>query len=96
MKIQFYRLPDEPVHISRLVDKDPCLLKFDYVVTVNTVFGYRQFVWLKTMDIPSMFLFSDLNSTTKLTNADLAAFAGNAIYSHTSSIADHPSPISDG
>jgi hypothetical protein len=45
-KIQFYHLPVEPVHISKLVGKDLHLLKFDYMIMVDTMFGYGQLVWL--------------------------------------------------
>ena len=81
MKIQFYCFPNEPVHISRLVGRDLHLLKSDHVITADNIFGHCRFVWLRVMEMPSMFLYSCLNSMARLTNIDLAAFTGNAIHS---------------
>jgi hypothetical protein len=81
MKIQFYRLSDESVHILSLVGKGLCLLKFDYLVMVNAVFSHLRFFWLSETDVLPMFFNPHLNSATRLANIDLATFSENAVYS---------------
>jgi hypothetical protein len=63
MKVQFYRFPDESVHIPRLAGKDLHLLKSGLVIIVDTMFGHCQFIWLRVMVVPSMVFYFRLNST---------------------------------
>jgi hypothetical protein len=63
MKIRFYCFPNESVRISRLAGK----LKPDLVVIVDTVFGHCHFIWVQVTDMPSVFFYSLLNPTARLT-----------------------------
>jgi hypothetical protein len=80
MKIQFYRFLNESVHISRLAGKDLCLFELDLVVIVDSTFGHSRFIRVPVTDMPSVFFYSLLNRTARLTT-DLGAFAGNTINS---------------
>ena len=81
MKTEFYCFPDESVHVSQLAGKDFCLLKPDLVVIVDTMFGHCRFFRMSEADMTSVFFYSLLNHTARLTHMDLAALAGNAINS---------------
>jgi hypothetical protein len=78
VKIEFYCFSDESVHISRLAGKNSCVLETDFVAIVDAMFGHCRFFQMSEADMMSVFFYSLLNHTERLTHIDLAILAGNA------------------